>query len=538
VTNWRRKMGLLIAVALVAVGCGDDGSVEEGQPSGASAGGGPATTAGQPVAGGKLTMMLIAETRGMDPIAVTGASGLGGEPPRMHAIYDSLMITDNKTGEVKPALAESLTSSDNVVWTLKLRSNVKFSDGTNYDAEAVKFNIDRHGDPANNSTARTIVAGFKAVEVVDPLTIRFTLAAENGQFPRVIASTFAWNASPTAVRTHGKDYGTAPSRIVGAGPFVMKEWTRDSKMVMTKSPTYWQTGRPFIDELEIRVAADEQQRFNAANTGEVDLVYLNTLPIQKQAKDSGLTVQQVNGIGASGYMLNVTKEPFSDARLRKAVRLAIDPVQLNQVATEGLGEPLTSWFPKTSPFDSTSGAFPAANISEAQRLIDAYVTEKGKNFEFTLTSSDTPINVKIAEFLAATLNKLQKTSVKIATAPQAQTTGLLRNKDYQMINYAYLGADPEPQWYDTWHSKGSRNFAGYSNPAMDEALVKARNAKDTAARKAQYDISQKLLVDDGVPMILTQRSVTAATFKASKVQGIELLEDGGVVAWDKVWIKR
>jgi peptide/nickel transport system substrate-binding protein len=529
----------LFAVALLAVGCGDSGSDDAGQPGPTSSGAGTATTTSlQPVAGGKLTVLITSETRGMDPVAVTGSSGLGGEPPRMYAVYDALMLTDNKTGEVKPALAESLTSSDRIVWTLKLRPNVKFSDGTPYDAEAVKYNFERHLDPALNSTARPLVQSFKSIEVVDPLTVRVTLNAENGQFPRNVASNLAWSVSPTAARAKGANYGRTPADIVGAGPFIMKEWTRDSRMVLTKNPNYWQPGKPYLDEIEFRVLSDETQRYNSLTTGEADLAWLNTLPVQKQAKDAGLVVTPVNGIGASGLNFNLTKEPFNDARLRKAVQLAIDPAQLNQVATDGLGDPITAWFGASSQWYDASVQFPKSNVAEAQKLIDAYVTEKGKNVEFTLTSSDAGVNPKIAEFIAATLNKLQKISVKTEVKPGAQTTTDLRNRNYQMIPYAFLGADPEPQFYDSWHSKGTRNFSGYANPAVDAALLKARNATDNATRKAEYLTVQKALIDDGIPMLITTRTVTALSMKKDRLQGIELWEDGGGVFWDKVWIKK
>jgi ABC-type oligopeptide transport system substrate-binding subunit len=182
--------------------------------------------------------------------------------------------------------------------------------------------------------------------------------------------------------------------------------------------------------------------------------------------------------------------------------------------------------------------FPKFNAVEAQKLIDAYVAEKGKNLEFTLTTSDAGANPKIAEFIAAALNKLQKVSVKTALKPGAQTTTDLRNRNYDMIPYAYLGADPEPQFYDSWQSKGSRNFSGYSNPAVDAALLRARNATDTAARKVEYTIVQKALIDDGVPMLLTSRTVTALTTKKDRVQGIEMWEDGGGVFFEKIWIKK
>ena len=536
--NWRRCLLILSAGALLAAGCGDDGG-DTAEPGGTTAPGATAaaSTTLQPQPGGRVTLMITSEIRGMDPVNVTGSSGLSGEPVRMHAVYDSLVLTDNKTNEVKPMVAESLTSTDNIVWTLKLRPNIKFSDGTPYDAEAVKFNWDRHADPALRSTAAATVAGM-TIEVVDPLTVKITLKVENGSFPRVVASQLNWQASPTAVKAKGANYARTPADIVGAGPFILKEWIRDSKMTLTKNPTYWRTGQPYIDELVIPVLSDEPQRLNSLNAGEVDIAYLNTLPVQKQAKDASLTVQTVNGIGSNGYNFNMQKEPFNDARLRKAIQLAIDPVQMNQVATDGLGEPITSWFSKTNPFYDATGEFPKYNAAEAQKLIDSWVAEKGKNLEFTIKTGDSPVNVKVAEFMAASANKLQKVSVKTQSMPQAQATTELRNRNYDMISYAYLGADPEPQWFETWHSKGTRNYTGYANTTVDAALVRARNAKDLASRKAEYASMQKALIDDGIPMLLYARSLTAIAFKPNKVQAINLWEDGGGIFLESIWIKK
>jgi peptide/nickel transport system substrate-binding protein len=401
----------------------------------------------------------------------------------------------------------------------------------------VKFNWERHADPANRSTAANTIAGM-TLEVVDPLTLKITLKVENGSFPRVVASQLNWQASPTAVKAKGANYARTPADIVGAGPFILKEWTRDSKMVLTKNPTYWRTGQPYLDEIEIRILSDESQRYNSLQTGEVDLAYLNTLPTQKQAKDAGLSLLNLTSIGSNGFNMNMQKEPFNDIRMRKAVLLAIDPVQLNQVATDGLGEPITALFAKSNPFYDPAGDYPKTNTAEAQKLIDAYVAEKGKNVEFTLKSSDAPATVKVAEFVAATLNKLQKVSVKTQTMPQAQSTTELRNRNYEMIPYAFLGADPEPQWFETWHSKGTRNYSGYAAPAVDAALVKARNAKELAARKTEYASMQKQLVDDGVPMLIYQRSSTALASKPNRVQDVATWEDGGGIYLERLWIKK
>jgi peptide/nickel transport system substrate-binding protein len=452
----------------------------------------------------------------------------------MFAVYDALMLTDSSTGEIKPQLAESLTSSDRIVWTLKIKPNVKFSDGTAYDANAVKFNWDRHADPANNSTAINLMKTMKSIEVVDAQTLRITLAGENGQFPRAVAANLSWIGSPTAIQAKGKDFGNSP---VGAGPFTLKEWTRDSRMVLSRNPTYWNAPLPYVDELIIRIVPDAQQRMNSVNNNEGDMALISELAIQKAAKDAGLQLHAIPGIGASGLVLNMTREPFNDVRVRKAIQLSVDRTQLNQVVTDGVGEVVTSWFPTDSAFYDASAAFPKMDLVEAQKLIDAYVAEKGKNVSFTVETSDAGVNPRLNDFLVATFKKLTKVEVKSLIVPQNQSTTDLRNRNYDMVSYAFLGVDPEPQFYETWHSKGTRNFIGFADADVDAALLRARNSTDTAARKADYVSVQKKLIDTGSPMLVTQRSQSSMVAKKDRVQGVKFFEDGGL-RFDLVWIKK
>src|SRR5262249_34522653 len=156
------------------------------------------------------------------------------------------------------------------VWTLKLRSGVKFSDGTAFDAAAVKFNWDRAKDPAELSPAASIMKQVTSMQIIDPVTLKITLTAANSAFPAVIATTGPMTliGLPAASAKSEPAYGSAP---VGAGPYLLKEWVRRDHMTLVRNPTYY--GKTYLDQIIIRDIPDEQQRYNTLLSGGADMSF-------------------------------------------------------------------------------------------------------------------------------------------------------------------------------------------------------------------------------------------------------------------------
>ncbi|WP_436777645.1 ABC transporter substrate-binding protein [Yinghuangia sp. YIM S09857] len=182
---------------------------------GACGGGGESSDSGgdgsQPPAkaGGKLTMLAVQDSTVLDPFrAVNSAMA---DEPRLSALYDPLFYVDGTSRSVKPHLGESLTSADNgATWTMKLRPGVVFSDGTPFDAAAVKLNYDTHANPATRSVHIAAAMGFKA-EVVDSLTVKLTaVGAPNPNLDRAIASELTYIMAPSAIAKGPETYGAQP----------------------------------------------------------------------------------------------------------------------------------------------------------------------------------------------------------------------------------------------------------------------------------------------------------------------------------------
>ena len=185
-TGSRRVLiALVVAIALVAAACGDDnGDASTNSTTTGGPGVTAATTTAAPKTGGTVTMGVYIEPAGLDPVVAQGG-GTGGNH-EMGAIYDTLMRIDPATKAFVPQLAESLTpNADGSEFTLKLRPNVKFSDGTDYDADAVVFGIKRHTQ--YGSALAGLVSAIKEYTVVDKLTVKFTLTTPWPSFPYLLA---------------------------------------------------------------------------------------------------------------------------------------------------------------------------------------------------------------------------------------------------------------------------------------------------------------------------------------------------------------
>ncbi len=496
----------------------------------AACGGSTASTsaASLPKKGGSLTLIHQFETRGFDPILASGAVGTGGDSLQFAAVFDALVYEDQYTGKVVPRIAESFQSSDAVTWTLKLRPNVKFSDATPYDAAAVKFNWERIADPANKSTSSVAVAGITSMVVVDPLTLTITLKSANGQFDRVVARRVATLGSPTAIKALGAKFATAP---VGAGPFLLDSWVRDSEARFKRNPTYWDTPRPYLDAMVIRQVPDPQQRYNTVKSGEGQIAFMSiSSDLAAKAKADGLALFQTVPSGGLNVLLNQKKAPFSDPIARQALAHALNYPKLNDVVYQGANVVPTYLFSDKSPFYDPSLKLPSYDKTKAQQLLDQLATARGKPLEFLFQHSATQKTT--AEFFQAQLGDFKNIKMNIV---QIQNTDILPKAsagDFEVMSFQNAPIDPEPDFYDALHTSAPRNFGGYSSSEMDAALDKGRASLDTKVRADAYKTMQKLLTNDVPTIFYVKTPISLVTTK--KVQGVEM--NNFILRWEKVYL--
>ncbi|MBL7498685.1 ABC transporter substrate-binding protein [Frankia sp. CNm7] len=496
----------LAAVSLTA--CGGSG--------GSSSGSGSSSV--KPGRGGSLTVSLATEARGLDPFVASPQGAADGN--RLMAIYDVLLRFDPKAGKIEPGLATGATSEDNLTWTLKLREGVTFSDGTPFDAEAVKYTWEQHGVPENGSLQSAALKG-DSFTVVDPLTLRITLPEPNAHFDKLIARSVPYIGSPTAMRKGLAEFSKNP---VGAGPFVVEEWVRDDHLTLRRNPTYWNAPAPNLDELTFVVNTDEQQRYNAFVAGQTDLMLTQTAETIERANAAGTVVDLHELNGGDALLFNNDRAPFDDVRARQAVAAALSRERLDQVVFGGKGLPGGDLFRENSPFHVPGLAAVDGDTARAQRLLDELAAD-GKPLRFDILIPSSPLARALGEYLQAALGGLRNIEVGLKTVDfVSYQVKVLFNRDYDLSFLTIRFDDPEPVLWNRLHSDRTDNYVGYHSPAMDAALDRERATADGPERLAALTEVQTVFSRD-VPFWLYQQSVVGA-IHGDDVAGVEFFNEG------------
>jgi len=484
----------------------------------------------QPQPGGTLTYLLFNEITGFDPVVLTGSGGSDGV--RAFAMFDSLVYNNAQTGQVDPGTAAAMTSTDGVTWTVKLRPGIKFTDGSDYDAAAVKFNWDRHANPSNRSSQLGNVTSM-TYDVTDPLTLRLVLKQQNNQLPRLLARALGYIGSPKALTDRGSGFMSNP---VGAGPFMLKDWTRDSQMVLVRNPTYWNRPLPYVDQLVIRTILDEDQRMNSFINGEGNLTYTSVVQTADRLRKGAFNETTMVLNGGNDVVFNTTKPPFNDVRVRKAFALSLDTTKFNKDILGGLNPAVDTLFRSDSPFYDASLKLPASDPVQAQKLWDDIAADKGGPTKITLGAFSTTQNRQTAEWIQANLAPFKNVSLSIDIANSSAAITRVLSKNYEAHLWGLQFDDPDPVMPSFFLSANqSSNVTGYSDTALDAALNAGRNTFDPAKRVAAYKDVQRILATS-VPTWLYQRPF-ASTFGAKNLHNLQLFEDG-VLFTDRIWIER
>src|SRR3954469_6572071 len=210
----------------------------------------PAAAGGTPTKGGTLRIGLSSEAVTMDP----HLSGSKIDRQIYHNIYEPLVMLDTKL-QIQPSLAESWSYPDPKTLVFKLRQGVKFHDGTDFDADAVKFNVDRMQNPDTKSVRTGEIANIQNAEVVDPYTVKLNLKKPDSTLLATLTDRAGMIISPDAVKKFGADIQRNP---VGTGPFQFVEWVKDDHLATKRFDAYWDKNNgPYLDGLRYRPIPDD-----------------------------------------------------------------------------------------------------------------------------------------------------------------------------------------------------------------------------------------------------------------------------------------
>ena len=477
-------------------------------------------TKATPKKGGSLVFGVDAEEQGFDP-----TQGRFDEVGVMYArtVFDPLTIVLTN-GDWAPYLAESVVpNSSYTAWTITLRPNLTFHDGTACDGAALVTNL--QAQSKSLLTGIVINPTLQSIAQTGPLAATITFKQPWVPFPYYLAGgiggQIAYVVAPSMLSNPN---GT--SHPVGTGPFVFKEWVPNDHFTATANPNYWRKGMPYLSQITFKPLPDEEARAEALKSGTIDLMITSTPQIitQFRGNRSYSYVDDSTTVAGEPDMfctqLNCLAKPFNDPSVRLAAAQAVNRSQYARVIDEGVLPVTSGLFVPGSQYYSPVN-YPKYNPSNAKKLVSAAARKNGGPISFTFGTTNGPASLRSAEYLQQAWRAVGfQVSTSIVEQNQLINTALAGK--YQALGWRQFGAvDPDLNyifWSTTTVSSGSLsiNMARNADSTIEAALLAGRQGTEASVRQAAYKTVNKRLAVD-LPYLWTDRAIWAVVGKP-KVQ--------------------
>ncbi|MFT4267534.1 MAG: glutathione ABC transporter substrate-binding protein GsiB [Xenophilus sp.] len=448
------------------------------------------------------------------------------------SFYQGLFGFD-KDMKMVPVLAEGYTvSRDGLVYTVKLRTGIKFHDGTDFNAEAVKANFDRVTNPDNKLKRYNLYKNIAKTEAVDATTVRFTLKEPFSPFINSLAHPSAVIISPAALAKYGsKDIAQHP---VGTGPFKFVEWKPTDYLKVAKFDGYWKKGYPKVDSITWRPVVDNNTRAAMMQTNEAHFAF--PMPPEAAATLQGkpsLEVTSAPSIIHRYISMNTLQKPFDNPKVREAVNYAINKEALAKVAFSGYAIPADGVLPKGVQYNTKLGPWPY-DPKKARELLKEAGYPNG--FESTLWSANNYSTAqKVIQFVQ---QQLAQVGIKV------QVQALEAGQRVERVESAQDPATaPVRMYYTGWSSSTGEadwamrpllasesfppklfNTAYYKNEQVDADIAKALVTTDNAEKAKLYaDAQQRIWKDAPWAFLVTEQLLSV---RARNLAGFYVIPDG------------
>ncbi|GAB2184871.1 ABC transporter substrate-binding protein [Roseibium sp. LAB1] len=427
--------------------------------------------------------------------------------------------------EIIPQLAAGWTwSDDGKVLTMDLRDGVTFHDGTPFDAEAVKANIERSKN-LPESRRKSEVKSIEGVEVSGPLQVKFTLTAPDATLLAQFADRAGMMVSPTAAEAAGADFGNNP---VCSGPFKFVERVQQDRIVLSKFDGYWNKDAINFDTVTFLPIPDTTVRLANLRSGDIDMLErLAATDVASVKGDANLGFAEAVSLGYQGITVNINNgekgdNPFgNDPKIRQAFSLSLDRDAINQVVFEGAFAPGNQPFPPTSPWYDKDYPVPARDVEKAKALLK----EAGyDSLDVEVQVANNPVQtqmMQVVQSMAAEAGfNVKLKSMEFASLLADQSAG-----NYQASQVGWSGrVDPDGNIHQFMTCKGGINDSKVCIPEVDKLLDEARQSNDIATRKAKYDEARDILINE-LPIIYLYHP-TWIWALSGKLEGFTAYPDG------------
>lgn len=496
----------LTGLSLLAAAC------SSGTPS-SSDPGGTTSPAGAAKRGGTLRVGTPAPPTSLDPVTMYDGSAIG----IVQLVADYLIWLDPDFTLV-PRLAQSWSAEQgDKVWTFVIRKGVVFSDGTPLDTKAVKASFDRLLDPKSKSAALSAFDGILTaggVSLRGEDTVVFTLERAFSDLPYLVS---AGNYNAVILKSdYAGDFAKNP---IGTGPFLLKSYNASTGATLVRNPKHWQTGKPYLDGVQVKFYADSQAEQIALQSGDLDALIITDPSVILAT--GNVVLDKVSGTAMTTFTLRVDKAPFDKKEVRQAIAYALDRPGVNQSIDNNIGQlgndHLFAPLFKAAPTDIAQRAKDADKVN--QLLSSAGVDKLSFTLTFDPPSKSYALVIQDQLKQAGIDVKLdQRSSSEFYGGDQAKDTPWLFT-DANLV--AWAGRAVPSQFLGPMvTSKGVWNGSKYANPALDAALLAYDAAPSDGERKKQAEIIATALHED-VPVIISIWNGSVRAYNKTKFTGIK-----------------
>lgn len=456
-----------------------------------------------------------AEVQSLDPHKIEGVP----ESNVNRDLFEGLLVTD-VDGHPAPGVAEKWDNKDFKVWTFHLRKDAKWSDGTPVTAEDFVYSWQRLADPNTASPYASylqyghianiddIIAGKKpvtdlGVKAIDANTFEVTLSEPVPYFYKLLVHPSVSPVPKSAVEKFGEKW-TQPANIVTNGAYKLKDWVVNERMVLERNPQYWDNAKTVINQVTYLPISSEVTDVNRYRSGEIDMTY-NNMPIelfQKLKKEIPKEVHVDPYLCTYYYEINNQKAPFTDVRVRTALKLALDrDIIVNKVKNQG-DLPAYSYTPPYT--DGMKLVEPEwfkwsqeKRNEEAKKLLAeaGYTADKPLTFSLLYNTSD--LHKKLAIAVASIWKKNLGVNVKLENQEWKTFLDTRHQGTFDVARAGWCADYNEPtSFLNTMLSDSSNNTAHYKSPAFDKLIGETLKVADDAQRADLYAKSEQQLDKD------------------------------------------
>lgn len=492
---WKRLLVSATALAMVvAAGCSSSTPKSDSvQPAPAGGDSGSKAPAG-PKSGGRIKIGIS-----RDPLAFDGHIAYGITNSSVQGnIFDGLVEYDMPgDGQLKGALAESWEMPDDKTYLFKIRKNVKFHNGDEWNAHVAKWNLERIMNQATGATRRgELMSMIDKIEVPDDFTLKVTLKQPTPIFLNVLAAREVYMMSQKWVEAGNDPKKTA----VGTGPFTLKSYEPQRNVVLEKNPNYWKQGLPYLDGIELLVTQEDAARVNVFKGNEAD--FIEYVPWQELAVfEADKAIKMTKGFDSFNIVrINPHRAPFDNPKARQALNYIVDRDEVINLAWGGQGRPITGgMLQNNSPFHNADlqGIYKKDWEKAKQLLKEAGVADPAQ-VKIVLETSTLAVHKDTAQVVAQQLKQfgfqVEYKDYEFQTTIEKRASG-----DYMLLVDGLGMSWPDPDFYfQYFHSTGSGHAKGvkYKNQKVDDLIAQGRATLDQAKRKQIYhDLEAELVAD-------------------------------------------